>query len=96
MVRSGCPVCAWRDLIGGQSVQCVRAARIADHIVPVSWGGQWYPENGQGLCQTHHNHKTTIEQAIAIEVGDLAGRVARLYAALPWLARSALTVPPLG
>ena len=41
-------------------------SKIADHIVPWQQGGAKYDlENGQGLCQTHHNRKTMDESRSA-------------------------------
>ena len=33
----------------------------ADHITPISQGGDWSLENGQGLCESCHNRKTALE-----------------------------------
>jgi len=31
---------------------------VADHIVPLTRGGSWSLENGQGLCRSCHSAKT--------------------------------------
>ena len=41
---------------------CKRPATQADHIIPLSMGGTWALENGQGLCHQHHSSKTAREQ----------------------------------
>jgi len=38
------------------------AATVADHIKPLSRGGDWSLENGQGLCHPCHSRKTAQEQ----------------------------------
>jgi 5-methylcytosine-specific restriction endonuclease McrA len=35
----------------------------ADHIVPLSAGGDWSMRNGQGACHRCHSHKTATETA---------------------------------
>jgi 5-methylcytosine-specific restriction protein A len=39
-----------------------RPATVADHIVPVTRGGIWSDDNGQGLCRSCHNAKTAKER----------------------------------
>lgn len=57
----------WRAMILARDVLCVapkckRPATQADHIIPLSMGGTWALENGQGLCHHHHSSKTAREQ----------------------------------
>lgn len=43
---------------------CGAPATEADHITPIALGGAHTdPANGQGLCETHHNDKTTRDRA---------------------------------
>jgi 5-methylcytosine-specific restriction enzyme A len=54
----------------------VRATIIADHIVPLSRGGQTVRENLQGLCKECSGSKTGREGAqarVALASGHLAG-----------------------
>ncbi|AUU87945.1 HNH endonuclease [Enterobacteriaceae bacterium ENNIH3] len=42
-------------------------AKVVDHIIPINGGEDvlFWPEwNHQGLCQAHHNHKTTQQDPI--------------------------------
>jgi len=58
----------WRRLILARDVYCVdpeqrhpherRVAVVADHIVPLRFGGGWKLDNGQGLCPSCHAAKT--------------------------------------
>jgi 5-methylcytosine-specific restriction protein A len=36
-------------------------ATVADHLLPVSQGGEWTLENAQSLCQSCHNAKSAQE-----------------------------------
>ena len=37
-------------------------ARVTDHIIPITQGGEiWNPSNHQPLCFKHHNQKTKSE-----------------------------------
>jgi len=59
----------WRKLILARDPLCKLAilcdgtalATEADHIVPLSKGGDWSMENGQGACHRCHSHKTALE-----------------------------------
>ena len=43
---------------------CKRSGFAADHIVPISQGGDpWSMDNIQTLCERHHNVKTGTEKA---------------------------------
>lgn len=63
----------WRAAILSRDPICkrcgVEAATVADHVVPLSAGGGWELENGQGLCRGCHAIKTA---------GERAGRGARV------------------
>jgi 5-methylcytosine-specific restriction endonuclease McrA len=39
----------------------VTRAGVADHIIPVTMGGEWTPENRQRLCGKCHGAKTQAE-----------------------------------
>lgn len=61
----------WRQRILDRDpfcVECLKEGRkvrseVADHIVPIREGGARFAmDNGQGLCQTHHNRKTVWER----------------------------------
>jgi 5-methylcytosine-specific restriction protein A len=41
---------------------CGQGATVADHIKPLSQGGDYSLANGQGLCVRCHNRKTAREQ----------------------------------
>lgn len=48
--------------------ECLKEGRavpteIADHITPLSQGGQTVRSNYQGLCRAHHDAKTARESA---------------------------------
>ena len=55
----------WRELILSRHPVCVQcdmaASEHADHVVPLSQGGESTMENGQGLCPGCHNVKTKRE-----------------------------------
>jgi 5-methylcytosine-specific restriction protein A len=55
----------WREMILNRDPICVlcnrRVAIVADHIIPLSRGGESSLENGQGLCKTCHDEKTFSE-----------------------------------
>jgi 5-methylcytosine-specific restriction protein A len=55
----------WRKIILWRDPLCKGCGRAlsthADHIVPLSQGGDWQVSNGQGLCQSCHNRKTGKE-----------------------------------
>lgn len=59
----------WRAAVLANDPVCVAClaagvetlATVADHIVPLRLGGGWEPENGQGLCETHHQQKSGKE-----------------------------------
>ena len=61
----------WRKMILARDPLCKIAALCdgtapsmeADHIIPLSRGGDWSMENGQGACQRCHSWKTRKEQA---------------------------------
>lgn len=40
---------------------CANPSEQADHVVPVSEGGRWTMENGQGLCAPCHLRKSSAE-----------------------------------
>lgn len=50
MVLARCPMCIWPG--------CTAPATEADHIIPLSKGGSWALDNGQGMCKRHHARKT--------------------------------------
>jgi 5-methylcytosine-specific restriction protein A len=64
----------WRNAVLARDPLCVEClkrgqivpSKIADHIAPLDpndpASGDWSLENGQGLCITHHNQKTALEQ----------------------------------
>lgn len=56
----------WRKIILARDPicrGCDRApSRIADHIVPLEFGGDWEIENGQGLCWACHEWKKRRER----------------------------------
>lgn len=61
----------WRKRVLAKDPLCVHClpdgrvtpSIIADHIVPIRDGGARFDlNNGQGLCQTHHNRKTARER----------------------------------
>jgi 5-methylcytosine-specific restriction protein A len=60
----------WRALILSLHPLCVHClarghltpATVADHIKPLTKGGGWEIENGQGLCAACHNRKTVAER----------------------------------
>jgi len=60
----------WREIILARDPLCVIClaegrtvpSKVADHIIPLSQGGDWTPENGQGLCESCHNRKTAKER----------------------------------
>lgn len=58
----------WRKMVLARHPVCCDCRRelstVADHIVPLSQGGDWSLENGQGLCQADHNRKTAKEQRV--------------------------------
>lgn len=55
----------WREAILARDPYCKLAVRcdgssratIADHITPLRLGGDFAMENGQGVCQSCHDHK---------------------------------------
>jgi 5-methylcytosine-specific restriction protein A len=56
----------WRKMVLARDAICKRCNRApstdADHILPVSNGGEPYSlENGQGLCHSCHGRKTATE-----------------------------------
>ena len=57
----------WRKMVLARHPICcdchMALSTHADHIVPLSKGGTWKLENGQGLCQSDHNKKTALEFA---------------------------------
>jgi 5-methylcytosine-specific restriction enzyme A len=65
------PALAWRrDVLrrdpwcrdpGGRHPSELRASTAADHVLPLTAGGSWELENGQGLCASCHAAKTTAE-----------------------------------
>ncbi len=59
----------WRKMIIGRHPICCgcheRPSVIADHVLPLSMGGDYSLENGQGLCQACHNRKTLMENTHA-------------------------------
>ena len=74
MVLNRCPVCRVPD--------CGQPAVIADHVVPLRWGGERYAlANGQGLCVAHHNRKGAVEESL----DSHPNRKAELVRRLPWL-----------
>ncbi len=49
------PICSWPS--------CAARSTVVDHIVPRSRGGAtWDRTNFQGLCKSHHDEKTRLEQ----------------------------------
>lgn len=55
----------WRKMVLNRQPQCVACgapATVADHVVPLSQGGGWEIENGQGMCVPCHNSKTARER----------------------------------
>jgi len=60
----------WRAAIIARDPLCVAClavgrvtpTRVADHVLPVAQGGEWTMENGQGLCDRHHNVKRAHER----------------------------------
>ena len=56
----------WRSMVLSRDPICRLCEREpsteADHIVPLSHGGGWSLENGQGLCKTCHSRKTARER----------------------------------
>ena len=62
LVLAADPVCHW-PLEDG--LLCLEPATIADHIIPRSAAPElrYQLENGQGLCQRHHNAKTAEEKS---------------------------------
>lgn len=54
MVLNAHPVCC--DPSG-----CNEPSVVADHVMPLSEGGDWSLSNSQGLCVRHHNAKTARE-----------------------------------
>ena len=69
----------WREAVLARDPACVEClehgnvtpAVVADHIIPLSEGGTWHLENGQGLCIPCHNRKTMRERR---ERGKLGAR----------------------
>jgi len=57
---------AWRELVLAAHPICEACrhaeAIVADHIVPLSAGGDYSLENGQGLCARCHAQKTARER----------------------------------
>jgi 5-methylcytosine-specific restriction endonuclease McrA len=55
----------------------------ADHIIPRSAGGSDDPEtNGQILCETCHQRKTTAEMKEAMEAEQVKQAMVRMYTVL--------------
>jgi 5-methylcytosine-specific restriction protein A len=60
----------WRQLVLARDSVCVTCkavgritvATVADHIVPLSQGGSWSLDNGQGLCASCHGRKSIMER----------------------------------
>ena len=56
----------WRAAILRRDPVCKSCGRapstVADHIRPLSWGGDWSEDNGQGLCKPCHDRKTMTER----------------------------------
>jgi 5-methylcytosine-specific restriction endonuclease McrA len=57
----------WRLLvIARHPVCCIckeRVSTVADHVIPLSEGGDWKIENGQGVCAVCHNRKTAAARS---------------------------------
>ncbi|MBL0220063.1 MAG: HNH endonuclease [Myxococcales bacterium] len=57
----------WRLAVLARDPLCRRceleASTVADHVVPLAYGGGWELENGQGLCRACHAAKTAGERA---------------------------------
>ena len=62
----------WRATVLAQHPDCTgdppntgcrerNVATVADHLVPLSMGGTWDLENGQGLCRSCHAAKSARE-----------------------------------
>src|SRR5215472_18401164 len=59
----------WRTMILARDPLCKIAVLCdgtalsteADHIIPLSEGGTWAMDNGQGACHRCHSHKTVLE-----------------------------------
>jgi 5-methylcytosine-specific restriction protein A len=54
----------WRRMVLARHplCRCGAPAVVADHRVPLSAGGDWSLENGQGMCLSCHNAKTARER----------------------------------
>lgn len=54
----------WRALILAREPlcrDCGKPSTDADHIIPLSMGGDWSLENGAGRCHSCHSRKTARE-----------------------------------
>jgi 5-methylcytosine-specific restriction protein A len=58
----------WRGMVLRRHPICCtcgdRPASHADHIIPLTHGGGWSLDNGQGLCPSCHNKKTANERIL--------------------------------
>jgi len=71
----------WRKLILNRDPLCrinVKCSKdlpapstVADHIIPLSKGGSWRDDNGQGCCEPCHNWKRSQEARGGIGVSFL-------------------------
>ena len=55
----------WRAVILARDPICTKcdeaASTVADHVIPLSQGGDFSLENGAGLCRRCHQQKTSAE-----------------------------------
>ena len=44
-------------------------ATEVDHIIPISKGGEWFYDNLQSLCESHHSQKTRRDEGKTVRMG---------------------------
>jgi 5-methylcytosine-specific restriction enzyme A len=66
MILARDPLCKIAVLCDGTAI-----STEADHIIPLSRGGDWSMENGQGACHACHSHKTALETRDAHRPGGI-------------------------